>query len=254
MPPAPDSPATGSATPDAVHPPRWVLPTVAVPIAMVVIAGYIAGGFWATLVEDHPLVLIALSPINRYLLLVSNNTDVWSYATVGMLRHLFPDPFFYLLGYWYGARAVAWATQTYPALGKIVGTDGRGLESAQTRRIVYPLAFFAPNNWVSLLAGASRINVKIFLALNVAGTAARLIICRIIGNRFEPEIESIANWIARYQLPITVVSVIVVMTGIAIQFRRGSGEVVGLSHLDEMDDDFGRSAMARRRSANQEAE
>ena len=245
--------ATGTDPAPADAPPRWVLPVVVGPIALVVIAGYIAGAFWATLVEDHPLVLIALSPINRYLLLVSNDTSVWAYAAVGMGRHLFPDPFFYLLGYWYGIRAVRWALDTYPALHRVVGRDGRGLESPQTRKIVYPLAFFAPNNWVSLLAGASRIDVRIFLALNVSGTAARLVLCRWIGNRFVDEITSIADWIARYQWPITLVSVLVVMGGIMIQFRRGSGEVVGLSHLDEMDENFGRSAIEHRHEA-QDAE
>ena len=54
---------------------KWHLPFLLVPVACVVVAGYIANASWATLVNSHPAVLIALSPINRYLLLTTNELE-----------------------------------------------------------------------------------------------------------------------------------------------------------------------------------
>ena len=216
--------------------PRWVLPVAMVPIVAVVIAGYIAGASWAALLKDQPLTLIALSPINRYLLLTTNHLDALQYFGVGLARHLLPDPFFYLLGYWYGDRAMRWAANTYPAVKRLAGEDGTGLEDHEHRRILYPLAFFMPNNWVSLLCGGARIPVRTFVALNIAGTLGRLIACRWIGGVFRSQIGAIADFVSRYQTPVTIASITVVVLGIALQFRRGTGQLAGLSHLDELDE------------------
>ena len=219
-----------------VRPPRWVVPTAGIPILAVVIAGYIAGASWPELIKSNPLLLIALSPINRYLLLTTNSLEALPYFGVGLLRHLFPDPFFYLLGYWYGPRALRWAGENYPVVKRLLGEDGRGLEAPNTRRLLIPLAFLAPNNWVSLVSGAARIPWQLFIALNISGTIARLWLCRWLGTLFEDEIRSFADWVARYQLPVTLVSVGIVVATIAVQVRRGSGDLVGLTHLgDEME-------------------
>jgi hypothetical protein len=211
---------------------KWHLPFLLVPVAAVVTAGYIANASWATLVHDHPAVLIALSPINRYLLLTTIHLSAPTYFLVGFVRHLAPDPFYWLLGYWYGDRALAWAVETYPMLRSVAGEDGRALEQPGTRKILYPLAFLAPNTWVALLCGAARLPLVTFVALNAAGTAARLLLFRWIGDVFRSEIQSIVDFVSRYQWPATLISVVVVLVGIAIQFRRGRGEVFGLTKLE----------------------
>lgn len=219
--------------PIAVDPPRWVIPVVSVPIAAVVIAGYISGAFWPSLLDDHPLWLLALAPGNRNLLLTTNVLDAWSYFGVGLARHLFPDPFFALLGWWYGDRAVRWAADVYPALGRLVPENGRVLGSPKVRRYMVPLALLAPNNWVSLLAGATRLPPRLFLMLNVTGTLLRLALCRWLGRAFDDQIGDIAGWIARYQGRLTLVTVVLVAVGLAVQMRSGKGELAGLSRLDE---------------------
>lgn len=204
-----------------------------VPIIAVVIGGYIAGASWPKLLEEHPLVLIALSPINRFLLLTTNQLGALEYFGVGLGRHLFPDPFFYMLGFWYGDRALRWAAENYPMAHRLIGEDGKGLENPATRKVLYPLAFFIPNNYVSLLCGAGRIPARIFIALNVSGTLARLILCRWLGSVFRTQLKDIADFIADYQGAFTIGSVIIVVFGIAMQFRKGSGDLVGLTTLSE---------------------
>jgi hypothetical protein len=215
-----------------------VLPVSAVPITAVLIAGYVAAASWATLLKSNPLLLIALSPVNRYLLLTTNHLDALPYFGVGLARHLLPDPFMFLLGYWYGDRALRWINETYPVTQRLTGEDGRGLEDPTHRRLLYPLAFVMPNNWVSVLAGAARLPATTFAVLNITGTLARLALCRWIGVLLREQIEDIAAWVDRYQMPVTIASVAVVVLGIALQIRRGSGELVGLAHMGEdLDED-----------------
>lgn len=220
------------AEPPVVKPPRWVLPTALVPIIGILILGWIAGSVWAIWQDEHPLALIALSPVNRFLLLTTNRLGFWEYFGVGLGRHLFPDPFFYLIGYWYGAKALKWGAETYPSAKRIAGEDGKGLEDPAHRRILYPLAFIIPNNWVSLLCGAARIPIPIFIALNISGTAARLLLCRWLGHVFESEISDISDFIGKYQWAITAVSIVIVLIGMASQLRP-NGQIRRLAHLDD---------------------
>lgn len=217
------------------RPPRWVLPTALVPMISVLVAGWVAGSVWPEWHRTHPLALIALSPINRFLLLTTNRLDLVSYLSVGLGRHLFPDPFFYLLGYWYGGRALKWVSEGNAFATRLVGPHGHGLEDPAHRKILYPLAFFMPNNWVSLFCGAARIPIPAFIALNVSGTLARLVLCRWLGNVFASEITSISNFIGRYQWPITGISIVIVLIGMAIQLRPG-GPIRRLATLDEQPD------------------
>lgn len=218
------------------HRPRWKVVALFTPIAMVVVAGNVAAAFWPKILETSPVLLVVLSPINRWLLLTTNELGPWTYFGVGMARHLFPDPLMYLVGLWYGPRAIAWAIETYPIVRKITGEDGRGLEDPARRVILYPLAFFAPNNWVSLLAGASRLPFKVFIVLNATGTFARLFVCRALGWVLEEEIDGLVSWVAKYSNWITIASAIAVLLAISLQLRRGTGELSGLGRLDEIDD------------------
>ena len=224
--------------PIEARPPRWVLPVALVPIITMLIAGYIAGASWPALLENHPLLLIALSPINRFLLLATQSVRWPAYFSVGLIRHLIPDPFFYMLGWFYGDKALAWAVETYPSVHRVVGADGKGLEDPAHRKILYPLAFFAPNNWVSLLSGVARIRLRVFIVLNVTGTIARLALCWWLGKVFSHQVKAVAKFVSDYQWPATIISVIVVLLTIAFQFRRGSGQLVGLAKLsEELDED-----------------
>ena len=59
-------------TPDA-HPGRRHLALLVVPIVAMIVAGYTADALWPDLVNGNPLLLIALSAKNRYLVLVVNH-------------------------------------------------------------------------------------------------------------------------------------------------------------------------------------
>jgi membrane protein DedA with SNARE-associated domain len=175
------------------------------------------------------LWLLGLSSINRYLAAVTPNTALWSYLVVGGLRLLAPDAFFYLLGYWYGDRGVHAVEQRVPS----IGTAYRHFERL-FRRARYLVVFVAPNNPVSLFAGADRMNPLGFAVTNVAGTIARLALIRALGNVFESPIRSVTDFLDEWKWYLVPISALVVGLGALLDRRRGrTTDLGGLRHVGE---------------------
>jgi membrane protein DedA with SNARE-associated domain len=224
---SPDEPHTGA-------PNRLALTLVVAPLIGMVIAGYVAGAIWAQLVDSHPLALIMLSAQNRYLILVVNQLDPASYYVVGTIRLLLPDPFFFLLGYWYGDAAVRWMEARTATVGSML----RWLEQA-FRKWGHPLVFLFPNNPICLFAGASRMRVSVFAVLNVTGTIARLVLIALIGQALQDPIDAVLDFIARYRLPILAASIAAVALTVWTETRQGTSEIDQLRQLERDFEDDG---------------
>ena len=106
------------------------------------------------LVDEHPLLLIAMNARNRNLILVTNQLDAVSYYVVATLRLLLSDPLFFLIGYWYGDTALTWMEQRTKTYGTMLRQWERWFGKA-----AYPLVFIAPNNVICLFAGAAGMSV-----------------------------------------------------------------------------------------------
>ena len=208
-------------------PNRMALTFVVAPLIAMVTAGYVAGAIWAQLVETHPLTLIMLSAQNRYLILVVNHLDAASYYSVGTIRLLLPDPLFYLLGYWYGDAAVRWMESRTATVGGML----RWLEQA-FRKWGHPLVFLFPNNPICLFAGAARMKIWVFAVLNVSGTIARLILIALIGDALQRPIDAVLDFVARYRVPILIVSVVAVGFTVWNETRKGTSEIDQLLDLE----------------------
>ena len=177
-------------TPPSPHTLRWLV----APVIFLVICSNIANVTWATLQDTHPLLLIALSSINRYLILVSDRLDPVSYYGVGTMRLLVSDPLFFLLGYWYGDRALEWMDSRAPSYGPML----RRLQNL-FGKAAWPLVLIAPNNFICLFAGAAGMRVTLFFAVNLIGTVGRLYLIRVLGATFSSPIDSVQNFVAQYR-------------------------------------------------------
>lgn len=223
---APD--AGGDAADDRPPPSRRVLAAIAIPLGVLVVAAQLGDIIWASLVEDHPLLLITLNARNRYLALTTTNLDALSYYVVGSIRLLVSDPLFYLLGYLYGDRAVQWMERRLPTLG-----DTLRRAEKLFGRAAAPLVFIAPNNYICLFAGAARMRPLVFISLNVSGTIARLVLIRLFAARYESVVDDLLDLIARYRIPILVASALIVAITVISDHRRGGSELEALRHLEE---------------------
>ena len=216
-------------------PSRRVLSLVVAPLIVMVVAANSAFFLWPSLVDTHPLWLLTLSSQNRYLALTTNSLDAWSYYLVATLRLLAPDPLFYLLGLWYGADAIGWMERHAPSLGTSLRWVEKGF--AKARHVV---VFIAPNNRVSLLAGAVAMPPAVFAALNISGTITRLVLIRLLGNVFQAPIDAFLGFVKEYRWYLIGACVLLTLLSTWSDRRSGGGEVEALRHLgDDLADEAG---------------
>jgi membrane protein DedA with SNARE-associated domain len=217
-----DAPLTAR-TPPGPH----TLKLLVAPVIVLVICSNLANIFWATLVDSHPLLLIALSSINRYLILVSDQLDAFSYYTVGTLRLLVSDPLFFFLGYWYGDRALEWMDARAPNYGPMLRRFQRLFGKA-----AWPLVLIAPNNFICLFAGAAGMRIGLFFAVNLVGTVGRLYLIRVVGDAFSSPIDSVRDFIGEYRWWLLGLSALVVLWSVRSELS-GGGEIDQLRRIDE---------------------
>ena len=170
----------------------------------------------AEFVDRHPAWLIALNPRNRNLALATNQLDAVTYYGIGFARLVASDPVYYLLGFWYGDRAMAWVRRRSRTYGPLVDDGERFF-----RRAAYPLIFAAPNNVICALSAATGVRLRTFIVLNLSGTVARLYIVRRLGERFQSPIQTVIDFIADYRLPVLIVSAVLVAWTLFNEFRGG---------------------------------
>ncbi len=198
------------------------------PLIVLVIAAQIGDAFAPTLAVDHPLLLIILNARNRNLVLVTNSLDALSFYTAGFLRLLASDPLFYILGFWYGDAGVKWVERRSSSFGSMLRTWERMFHKA-----AWPLVAIAPNNFICLFAGAAGMTPAAFISLNLVGTVGRLYLIRILGEAFEKPIDAVLDFIREYRLPLTALSITLVMITVIADRRSGKGELEALIDIEE---------------------
>lgn len=214
-------------------PSRTKVAMVAVPIVALVVMSNVGVALTTTWAEDHPLALVLLTASNRILVLTTNNLDATSYYLAGTARLLLSDPLFFLLGMWYGDRAIQWVERKSKTYGELL----RNVEGA-FGKAAYALVVIAPNNYICLIAGAAGMPVGVFLALNVLGTVVRLYLIRITGAAFESPIQSVLDVFEEYRIPLLVASVVLVVATVLNDRRKGKGDIGALRELEaDLDDD-----------------
>jgi len=178
---------------------------------------------WA---ERHPLALIALNSQNRTLILTTNQLDAWSYYLVASVRLLVADPFFFLIGYWYGDAALTWLERRTKSFGQMI----RQWEGAFSKA-AYPIIFIAPNNPLCLLAGATGMSVTGFFVTNVAGTITRLYLIRRLGETFEEPLDDVLGFFGDNRGPFLILSIALAVFLLVSEMRGGA---VGLEELEDI--------------------
>ncbi len=185
---------------------RRLLVWCGVPIGAFTIASLIGTALMPYLLARQPLMLVALSPLFRHLVLAAPRVPALPFFAVVVPRHFAPDPFFYLLGREYGRFAIEWAEGNSPFTGRIV----RALERLFAR--IGPIALLiSPDVVVSTLAGAAKVPLPLFVVFNVLGTFCTVFVARWFGDVFEKSIASIVTYFEAHIVAVTAVSVLLVV-------------------------------------------
>lgn len=225
-------PAPGS-TRRTLPPPRpWQRNLVFGTIGVTIVLGWIGDALWASLVDRNPLLLILLNAKPRYLVLTVNDLDPWVYYPVATLRLLGTKPLVWLVGAWYGPKAVRWAERRSERGGKLI----RWAE-AHFARLGWPIIAITSNNVVCLLAGSAGFSLAWFMVLAVAGTLVRLWLIDLVGEAFTGPIDAFIDLVVEHRPIVVGISIAVVLGGLWWQRRHGGSELDELASLEAMTDE-----------------
>ena len=163
------------------------------------------------LVSHYPLLLIALSPIERHLILVAPLLNPVAFVAVAVTRRVaFCVPCFFL-GRAVGRYALQWLEARAPRSARWIHWIERLFERAS-----YPVVFLLPGAPASILAGDAGMRSVAFLPLLTAGLVLRMAIILWIGDWLRGPIEAVLAWFRAYWLPGTVL----IVAAIALRRRR----------------------------------
>jgi membrane protein DedA with SNARE-associated domain len=214
--------------PERPRPSRRTLALILGPIIAVVIIGTLGNMFHPRLLRDHPLLLVAMEPRNRYLLLVAEKVDFVPYLVVATVRRLFSDPLFYLVGYLYGDSGVRWIERR---LGDDVGIV-RAMERG-FRKAAPVMVFLFPGAIVCVLAGATGMSPVLFLAANVVGTVTVVTLLYRFAEFFDGPLGAVNRFYANNTKLLTVISIAATLFWLWDQRRRGKSELKSISTMEK---------------------
>jgi len=166
------------------------------------VASAIGMGSSLYLVNHYPLLLVALSPLGRHLLLVAPTVDPVAFIAVVVLRRTV----FYLASFYMGRAlgpvAVDWLQFRSPRTARFITWL-----QAMFLRAAHAVVFFLPGPAMSTIAGSAGMRARVFLPLVVLGLVARMILVIEVAERFRGPIEWILGWVDEYWIPGTVLIV-----------------------------------------------
>jgi membrane protein DedA with SNARE-associated domain len=213
-----------------VRPSRRKLVLLISGITIVIAAGTIATAFTPTLATRHPLLLITLDARNRMLIL-ARRVDVVPFVIVGTLRRMASDPLYWLLGYWYGDRAIRWLEKNGGGGQLVVWTEKFFAKAA------YPMVFLFPGAVVCALAGATGMPFPAFLAVNLAGTITAVVAVRLSSGLLAAPVDAILDFFRDHLVVVTAVTIGLTVLSVLLGRLTGRSEIPSVAGLEEGDEE-----------------
>lgn len=217
-----------SATTSRPRPPKWKVTLVVTPIVVMTIAANIAAAFFPALIDNHPLVLVGFDARARNALLVTSEVGLASWFVVCIIRRTFFHPMYFLLGRWYGDRAIAWVNKQSPSMGQLLTQ----IEAWFPRFGPLIVAFYAVPV-VCVLAGASKMRMLPFIAYNIIGNAIALAVLWKLGQEGHRQISAVNGFIKQYTLPLTIASIAVVGVAVLGRSKKGESPIESVGQIED---------------------
>ncbi len=210
--------------------PRVRIAVLAVPMVALTISLYVGNALAPTLAHDAPVLLLVLSPRLRWLLLTSAHVDAFWFFVIPFVRAVMVLSVYFLLGRWYGDRALRWLESRAGNAMRPVLWIERNFHRARG-----PITFVFPGNVAAMLAGADGMAPPLFFGIALASIELRVWAVRALANAFRGPLLDALEWVGDNQVWLTVLSVATVVGWVMWSNRHGltQGETV-----DELIADF----------------
>jgi membrane protein DedA with SNARE-associated domain len=210
------------------RPSRRTLVLLVAPIIVLISVGTIANAIHPTLVKNHPLLLVALEPRNRWIILVADKVSFVPLLIFGTIRRLASDPLFFALGYLFGDNAIRWAERRFD-----MGTGTIQKIEKVFQKAGPVLVFLFPGALVCVLSGATGMSPVLFGILNVVGTIVTITVLYNFASVVDGPVDAINNFYGNNVVWLTVVSITLTVLYVANQWRQGKSEIQSLTHIED---------------------
>ncbi len=182
-------------------------------------AGLLGLALAPILTREQPILLLLLNPTTTILLLVSTRIELaWLVALVTARRFLV-HIVFYLLGWWYAEAAIGWMVGRSADAEAIIGQAERIF-----RRIGWLAVLIWPGPFPSVLSGASRMAWPIFVAIDLSGTVASILITRYAASLAANPLGIVRRFIDANAEVLTIICVVAVVLWLGIRWLQGRRE------------------------------
>jgi membrane protein DedA with SNARE-associated domain len=180
---------------------------------VLMMAGRIVGAGISPLLLAHaPLALVAISPVIGHLVIAAALTEAIPYYSVAVSVTVIHCGLGFFLGHLQGPRIVEFMIR------KGIASEKKLQRLLAPLRVSAPLlVFLLPGPIVCALAGASAVPRRTFLPALVASQVMWAVLCRLSGQALLGGIATLREGLVRHAIPLTVVTVLVVL---GIRFRR----------------------------------
>jgi membrane protein DedA with SNARE-associated domain len=166
------------------------------------VASWIGVGSSLYLLTEAPLVLIALSPLGRHLVLVAAVTNPIAFVAVAVARRLvFYLPAFYL-GRTLGDLSIVWLERRVPLMARWVNFLERIFKWSPTL-----ITFVMLGPLMSAIAGNSGMTPRTFAVVATAGLTCRMVITVYFAEWVKEPLEVAIAWLSEYRAPGTAILV-----------------------------------------------
>jgi membrane protein DedA with SNARE-associated domain len=195
-------------------------PFLLVAFVSLVVCTNIANVVYANWVSTRPEQLIMLSSRNRYLILaVGADISPVAYVVIATIRLTLAAAVCHFIGRAYGDHALRWFSKFLGMTPEAVDRFEQQYRAAEW--VLIPI--FVGSNIVFVLSGTVKTRWRRIVPLLLVGIAGRLALLWWLAKQFESEVQSVTDFLQRWQYPIIIVSIaLVVITNLA-NFRRGRG-------------------------------
>lgn len=231
----PDAEDAGSIEPPSVpadeparpRPAKWKVTLVILGVIIIQIGNYIASATIGALLAHHPMYLLLLQPTTKNLLLVATQIPLVTFFVVAVLRRQVPHPLWFLIGRWYGKSGIAWVKRYSPDIAVMIE-----FIEEKFPRYGWLICLLYPHPAVCAMAGASNMGFIPFLIYTFIGIIGYVWASRVFGDFLSPVTHWITDFARHYMIPLTVLTVLIVVIGIWKGVRSGSPKFESINQIE----------------------
>jgi hypothetical protein len=219
-------------------------------MVLLAIGGYVGNALWATLLSEKPVVLLAIAPRLRWLLLASPKLEWYEFYSIPLVRAFAVLSLYYGFGKKYGETALKWMEDR---TGRRAMRPIRWIER-QFHKAKYVVVALFPGTLAALLCGVDRARYSVFITVAMVATAIRLFLIRTVASLFEGTLKDVLDWIGRNQMWLTVASIVGVVVYVIWTSKDTTAPLETVESMAEELDQAAAEAAAEHAAENPEPE